>query len=77
MKYVCDLCGFIYDEEAGLPAKGIAPGTSFQDLPEDFECPGCYSERSAFYKPGVKQGITIPAPTVNARPSEVKLVSDR
>lgn len=77
MKYVCELCGLVYDEEAGLPAKGIAPGTKFQDLPDDFECPGCYSERSAFYTPGVKQGIRPPEPGVNARPGEVKLVSDR
>ena len=36
MKYVCDACGWIYDEEAGLPEQGIAPGTKFEDLPEDF-----------------------------------------
>ena len=77
MKYVCELCGLVYDEEAGLPAKGIAPGTKFEDLPEDFECPGCYCERSAFYRPGVTQGITAPAPGVNDRPGEVKHVSDR
>lgn len=48
MKYVCELCGLVYDEEQGLPEKGIAPGTKFRDLPEDFECPGCYSEKEAF-----------------------------
>ena len=41
MKYVCDACGWIYDEEAGAPEQGIAPGTKFEDLPEDFECPLC------------------------------------
>lgn len=41
MKYVCDICGWEYDEEAGLPDQGIAPGTKFEDLPEDFECPLC------------------------------------
>ena len=40
-KYVCDICGWEYDEEAGLPDEGIAPGTKFEDLPEDFECPLC------------------------------------
>ena len=35
-KYVCDVCGWEYDEEVGYPEKGIAPGTKFQDLPEDF-----------------------------------------
>ena len=41
MKYVCEVCGWIYDEEEGLPEKGIAPGTKFEDLPEDFECVLC------------------------------------
>ena len=78
MKYVCELCGLIYDEDAGYPSKGIAPGTKFQDLPDDFECPGCYSEKQAFYQPGDKQGIrTSPAPAIDPRPGEVKLVSDR
>lgn len=40
-KYVCEVCGFIYDEELGLPEQGIKPGTKFEDLPEDFECPFC------------------------------------
>ena len=41
MKYVCDLCGWVYDEAVGDPDHGIAPGTKFADLPEDFECPLC------------------------------------
>ena len=41
MKYVCDVCGWEYDEEVGCPECGIAPGTKFEDLPEDFECPLC------------------------------------
>ena len=41
MKYVCDACGWVYDEELGDPENGIAPGTKFEDLPEDFACPLC------------------------------------
>ena len=41
MKYVCDVCGWTYDEELGDAAFGIAPGTKFEDLPEDFACPLC------------------------------------
>lgn len=41
MKYVCDVCGWIYDEAAGDEELGIAPGTKFGDLPEDFLCPLC------------------------------------
>ena len=40
-KYVCTPCGWEYDEELGAPEHGIAPGTKFEDLPEDFECPIC------------------------------------
>ena len=40
-KYVCDACGWVYDEELGSPENGIAPGTKFADLPDDFECPLC------------------------------------
>ena len=40
-KYVCEVCGWDYDEAAGCPECGIAPGTKFEDLPEDFECPLC------------------------------------
>ena len=41
MKHVCNVCGWVYDEAEGLPENGIAPGTKFEDLPEDFECPLC------------------------------------
>ena len=41
MKYVCDACGWEYDEAAGDTENGIAPGTKFEDLPDDFTCPLC------------------------------------
>ena len=40
-KFVCTVCGYIYDEEAGDPDNGIEPGTLFADLPDDWECPLC------------------------------------
>ena len=40
-KYVCTLCGFVYDEEKGLPDEGLAPGTKWEDVPDDFVCPEC------------------------------------
>ena len=49
-KYVCDVCGYVYDEELGMPEKGIAPGTKFEDLPEDFVCPLCGVGRISFTK---------------------------
>jgi len=40
-KYVCTICGYVYDPEVGDPDSGIAPGTSFEDIPEDRVCPLC------------------------------------
>ena len=40
-KYVCQVCGYVYDEAAGDPDRGIAPGTKFEDLPDDWTCPLC------------------------------------
>lgn len=39
--YVCDVCGWEYDPEVGDPEHGIAPGTAFEDLPDDWVCPLC------------------------------------
>ena len=47
-KYVCDVCGWEYDEEVGYPEGGIAAGTKFEDLPEDFECPLCGVGKDSF-----------------------------
>lgn len=40
-KWQCVVCGFIYDEAEGWPDDGIAPGTAWEDVPEDWECPDC------------------------------------
>lgn len=48
MKFVCSVCGFVYDETLGLPDQGIAPGTRWEDLPADFVCPLCGVGKSEF-----------------------------
>lgn len=40
-KWQCVVCGFIYDEAEGWPDDGIQPGTAWEDVPEDWECPDC------------------------------------
>lgn len=40
-KYVCTVCGFVYDEAEGHPDSGIAAGTTWENVPEDFTCPLC------------------------------------
>ena len=48
MKYICDVCGWEYDEALGCPEAGIAPGTRWEDVPEDFECPLCSVGKDQF-----------------------------
>lgn len=48
MKYVCDICGWEYDESLGYPEAGIAPGTKWEDVPEDFTCPLCAVDKDMF-----------------------------
>ena len=40
-EYVCTPCAYVYDPELGDPDNGIAPGTAFEDLPDDWTCPIC------------------------------------
>ncbi|CDB82213.1 rubredoxin [Bacteroides clarus CAG:160] len=40
-KYICTICEYVYDPELGDPENGIEPGTSFEDLPDDWVCPLC------------------------------------
>lgn len=40
-KYVCDVCGYVYDPAVGDPDSGIEPGTAFEDIPDDWVCPIC------------------------------------
>jgi rubredoxin len=46
--YICIVCGFIYDEAAGHPEDGIAPGTRWADVPEDWACPDCGVAKADF-----------------------------
>jgi rubredoxin len=51
-KYVCSICGYIYDEAKGISEAGIAPGTAWEDLPEDWVCPLCGASKEEFEKMG-------------------------
>jgi rubredoxin len=46
--YKCIVCGFTYDEAKGLPEEGIAPGTRWTDIPDDWECPDCGVAKADF-----------------------------
>jgi rubredoxin len=51
-KYVCSICGYIYDETTGIPEADIAPGTKWEDLPKDWVCPVCGATKAEFEKQG-------------------------
>jgi len=50
MKYVCDVCGYEYDESAGAPDSGVEPGTKWENVPDNFECPLCGVGKDEFSK---------------------------
>jgi rubredoxin len=47
-KYVCEVCGYVYDPQQGDPDNGIDPGTKFEDLPDDWDCPVCGASKDDF-----------------------------
>lgn len=49
-KYVCSVCGYVYDPEIGDPQNGIPAGTKFEDLPDDWHCPRCKQGKDKFNK---------------------------
>lgn len=60
-KFKCSICGYTYNEATGLPEKGIAPGTKWEDIPQDFICPWCGAPKTVFEE--LKENSTVAAPT--------------
>ena len=58
-KYKCAKCGFTYDPEVGDPKHGIAPGTPFEDLPDDWKCPRCRKPKDQFVEKAEKKEATL------------------
>jgi len=48
MKYVCDVCGYVYDPAEGDPDNGVTAGTPFDQIPEDWVCPLCGASKEDF-----------------------------
>ena len=49
-RYVCTICGYVYDPEQGDPDNGVDPGTKWDDVPDDWECPVCGASKDDFEK---------------------------
>ena len=47
-KWMCILCAFVYDEALGIPDEDIAPGTRWEDVPDDWTCPHCSATKADF-----------------------------
>ena len=56
IKYVCTVCGYVYDPEIGDPDNGIEPGTPFEELPEDWVCPLCSLGKDVFQEAEESEG---------------------
>lgn len=51
-KYLCTVCGYVYDPEKGDPEHGVAPGTPWDQLPADWTCPECGAGKEEFEPKG-------------------------
>lgn len=72
MKYICTICGYIYDEAAGLPEAGIPPGTAWEEVNEDWVCPICGASKTAF-----KEDTEAPSVKHVAKPmEETKIIEE-
>ncbi|WP_456324767.1 rubredoxin [Desulfonauticus submarinus] len=49
-RWVCAICGYVYDSNEGDPGHGVQPGTKFEDIPEDWVCPVCGATKENFNK---------------------------
>ena len=47
-RYMCVICGFIYDESKGMPSEGFPPGTKWEDIPLNWACPECGASKDDF-----------------------------
>ena len=76
-KYVCSVCGYSYDEAKGIPEAGIAPGTRWEDLTDDWVCPICGATKAEFEKQGDTAAPTKkqPKPVIDASTDMQELTS--
>ncbi len=60
---ICSVCTYTYNEEAGIPEAGIAPGTKWEDIPPDWKCPWCGAGKEAFHEKqdGIDTPVDLPA----------------
>ena len=72
-KWLCIICGFIYDEAKGWPEDGIAPGTAWEDVPEEWACPECLVGKADFEMIEISDEVAEVVAAVAAAPAEAAL----
>lgn len=66
-RYVCNVCGYVYDPEQGDPESDIPAGTAFEDLPDDWTCPVCGASKDDFSPEEQNQPGSNPPATNNKK----------
>ena len=74
-EYVCSVCGYVYEEAKGIPGAGIAPGTKWEDLPNDWTCPLCGAAKAEFDKKGAPPAEKVKAVPVMETPQDEQAFS--
>lgn len=72
-KYVCSICGYVYDEKLGDQKNNIPANTKFEDLDEDFRCPICKASKEQFFKEEAKEEVKLIKPTVDKELSALEI----
>ncbi|MEG1459124.1 MAG: rubredoxin [Acetivibrio sp.] len=65
-KYECSICGYVYDEAKGIPEAGIAAGTRWEELPDNWVCPLCGAAKSEFKEQGGFKAVNKPVAAMEA-----------
>lgn len=74
-KYLCSVCGYIYDEAKGIPEAGIAPDTAWGDLPDDWTCPICGAAKTEFKKQGEDSSKSTKSAPIIDKTAEIREMS--
>lgn len=76
-RYVCSVCGYVYEEEKGIPGAGIPAGTKWEDLPDDWVCPLCGAGKRAFREKTeeapAEKNVPVEAPEVERELSPMEM----
>ena len=74
-KYVCSVCSYIYDEAEGIPEECFAPGTKWEELPDDWVCPLCGASKEEFEKQGESVAPAEKKPKAVLKSADIKELS--